>query len=478
MSVPFFLPLAFVLLLAGCAGGGMVVPDDDDVAPGDDDSGDDDSAENDDDVTDDDEPEQVPGAEYVPFDEPPVLLVHVDQEIPANTKIDGRLQIIEDHAGSLADLLGAPRTFDGRIGIEIRGQTSSGFAKKSYNLETRDDDGEDIDRTLLGMPDESDWVLYGPYTDKTFLRNVLVYTLGADMGRWQPRTRLCELFIDDEYMGVYVFTEKIKRDEGRVDIARPAATAAEGDLSGGYIFKREGAGQGEGWTSSHSIVWDHHYPRHADITPEQDAYLRGWVDDFEDVMLGPDFADPHLGYRAWIDVPSWVDYAIMAELTRNIDQYKKSSYYHKAADPDGGWLAMGPLWDFNLAFGNVDYCDGWLTGGLVVYTNWCFSWPDEYTPWWERLMEDEAFTTDLRCRWEELRGDVLAMDHIDALIDEQLAQLDLAEPRDHDRWPVLGEYLWPNWYVGETYDDEIDYLRTWIEERIDWLDGNLPGTCP
>ncbi len=478
----FFLMVG--IFAAGCTGSGSVLPggspggDDDDHS--DDDTAPDDDTSDDDDADDDDadEPEHVPGAEYVPFDVPPVVLVEVDEPIPADFKIDGELQLIEDHDGTLQDLDDAPRTWVGSVGIEIRGQTSAVFDKKSYNFEARDLYGEDTDVTILGMPEESDWVLYGPYSDKTFLRNILVYRLGSEMGRWQPRTRIVELFVSGEYQGVYVVIEKIKRAAGRVDIARPAESAAEGDLTGGYIFKREGAGQNEGWTSAHQIVWDHHYPRHEDITHEQHAYLRDWVDAFETVMLGPDFADPALGYRAWIDVPSWVDFAIVQEISRNIDGYKKSSYYHKAADPDGGLLYMGPLWDFNIALGNVDYCDGWEIEGLVAYTNWCFQWPDEYTPWWERLMEDEAFTADLRCRWEELRGDVLAMEHIDALIDEQLAQLEDAEPRDHQRWPVLGEYLWPNYFVGATYDEDIGYLRDWIDARLLWLDANLPGTCP
>ena len=252
------------IVVTGCTGSGSVLHDD---PPGDDDTtqaADDDASDDDAGAAGDDdhEPEHVPGAEYVPFDVPPVLLVHVDDDIPIDVKIDGLLELIEDHDGTLLDLDDAPRTWEGRIGIEIRGQTSSGFDKKSYNFETRDANGDDVAVTLLGMPDESDWVLYGPYCDKTFLRNILVYRLGSELGRWQPRTRIVELFIAGEYQGVYVVIEKIKRDAGRVDIARPAAAADEGDITGGYIFKREGAGQDEGWISAHQIVWDHHYPRH------------------------------------------------------------------------------------------------------------------------------------------------------------------------------------------------------------------------
>ncbi len=400
---------------------------------------------------------------YVPFDVPPVLWIEVEQSIPQDYKIDGTLEVVEDHDGTLASLGSRPRAWTGDIGIEIRGRTSSGFPKSSYNLELRDDDGEDLDVPLIGFPPESDWVLHGPYTDKTFLRNLLTFALAAEMGRWQPRTRLTEVFINGQYQGVYLVIEKIKRGDHRVPIS-----------SDGFIFKREGVGEGTGWTSDAGIVWDYHYPRAADISPAQEAELQDFVDSFESVILGPDFAD----YPAWIDVGSWVDFAIVNELTRNIDGYKKSSYYYKEADADGGLLHAGPVWDFNIAFGNVDYCDGWLTEGFVYQTNWCFSYPDNYTPWWESLlMEDPYFTGEFRCRWDDLRGDVLSQDNIETILDREAARLSDAEPRDHALWPTLGNDLWPNWYVGETYEDELEYLRDWIVLRTEWLDANLPGDC-
>jgi len=413
--------------------------------------------------------------DYAPFPVPPVLWIEVGQPIPADTKVAATLEVIEDHDGTLAGLAPRPRSFVGDIGIEVRGRTSSGFPKKSYNVEVRDDAGADLDVPLLGLPPESDWVLHGPYTDKTFLRNLLTYSLGAQMGRWQPRTRLTEVFVDGQYQGVYIVIEKIKRGPDRVDIAAPAPSAADGDLSGGYIFKREGVGEGTGWTSDAGIVWDYHYPRAAEVTTGQANYLEDWVDDFESVILGPDFAQ----YPAWIDLDSWVDFAILQELTRNIDGYKKSSYYWKESDAAGGLLHAGPLWDFNISFGNVDYCDGWETAGFVYETNWCFSYPDNYTPWWESLlMEDPTFVAALRCRWDDLRLDVLSSANIEAVLAEQTALLVLAEPRDHALWPTLGVDLWPNYYVGDTYEDELAYLHAWIELRLDWLDANLPGVCP
>ncbi len=473
--MPRLAPTLALLLLLGCGtatgtmgGGPPPVDDDDDSGPDDDDAVDDDDASDDDDSV------------YVPFDALPVLLIDVGgDEIVQEVKIDGRFELIEDHDGSFADLDDRPRAAEGLLGIEIRGRTSAGFPKKSYNIEFRDEFGQDLNVSLLGMPEEADFVLYGPYSDKTFLRNLLAYRLGAELGRWQPRTRLIEVFIDDQYLGVYLFTEKIKRGGDRVPIPRPAASEFGGDLTGGYIFKREGSGEADmGWTSAAGIVWDHHYPRDADITPDQAEYLHGWVDDWEAVMLGPDFADPDDGYLAWIDLESWVDFAIVQELTRNIDGYKKSSYYYKEPDADGGRLYAGPLWDFNISWGNVDYCDGWEPAGLVYQTNWCFGYPDNYPPWWETsMMEDPTFQVAVRCRWEAARQDALSLPHIHDIIDEQVALLEDAEPRDHLIWPVIGVYLWPNAFVGDSYEAEVDHLRSWIDARVAWLDANLPGTC-
>ena len=453
---------------SGSIGGSPPVVDDDDdsaaVAPDDDDAVDDDDATPD----------------YVPFDSLPVLLFEVGEEIPQDFKIDGRLVLIEDHDGSLVGLEDRPIAFEGLVGIEIRGRTSSGFPKKSYNIEVRDEWGADLNVALMGMPEEADFVLYGPYSDKSFLRNILAFRLGAELGRWQPRTRLIEVFIDGQYQGVYVFMEKIKRGGDRVPIPRPAASEFGGDLTGGYIFKREGAGEeGMGWTSASGVRWDHHYPRDADISPDQADYLHTFVDGFEAAMLGADYTDPELGYRPFIDADSFIDFAIVQELTRNIDGYKKSSYYYKEPDLDGGLLYMGPLWDFNISWGNVDYCDGWDPAGLVYETNWCFEYPDHYPLWWESLlMEDPWFTSTMRCRWDALRQDTLSLPHIHDIIDEQVALLVDAEPRDHERWPVIGTYLWPNYHVADSYDGEVEYLRDWIDQRVAWLDGNLPGLCP
>lgn len=408
----------------------------------------------------------------------PVLVIDTGgKAIAKEVKTDAAMYVVENHDGTLVGIESRPRNFDGHIGIEVRGSSSTSFPKKSYGVETRNALGEQSDFGMLGLPAESDWILYGPYTDKTFMRDKLVYDVGRALGRYQPRSRFVEVLIDGAYKGVYVFLEKIKRGKERVPVAKVAPDAVSGDITGGYILKREDSSASGGWTSATGTPWQYHYPKPADITPEQSAYIKGYVDTFEAMMEGPSFSDPAKGYAAWIDVPSFVDFAIMNELSRNVDGYRKSTYMYKESDTDGGRLFMGPLWDFNIAFGNADYCGGDDVQGFQFDKGEC---PDQarVPDWWVSLMADPAFSTKLRCRWEALRKGVLSDASLAARLDGYRAELALAEPRDHQTWKTLGTYVWPNPYIGQTYEDELGYLKTWITERSAWLDQNMPGTCP
>ena len=147
------------------------------------------------------------------FEEPPIVVINpADKlvQIAVNTnggtivdepKINAKITI------SKTDVI----SFEGNIGIEIRGASSQSFPKKSYGLETRDENNEDLNVSLLGFPEEEDWILYGPYSDKSLVRNMLIYNLSRDMDRYASRTEFVELTINNEYKGVYIFMEKLKR---------------------------------------------------------------------------------------------------------------------------------------------------------------------------------------------------------------------------------------------------------------------------
>ena len=418
----------------------------------------------------------------------PIVVINTGgAAIPDDPKITADIGIIYNGPGTENHPTDPLNHFDGKMGIEIRGSSSQMFPKKQYGIELRDDEGEDLATSLLGMPEEEDWVLFAPYNDKSLIRDVLAYRLGRDLSQYSPRTRFCEVVLNGKYQGVYVLIEKIKRDKFRVDINKLDADEISGDdLTGGYIIKidKTTGGGGDGWASPYSplpnpmgqeIFFLYDTPEEDEITSEQKSYIKNFVSKFESVLASDDFADPENGYAKYIDVDSFIDYFLAQELTKNPDAYRLSAFLHKQRDSDGGKLAMGPVWDFNLAFGNVNYCTSGTAEGFVFqFNNVCAQdfWLVPF--WWNRLFQDENFKTRLTDRWIELRSakwhESVINDHIDSLV----SILNMGpQQRNFAAWPVLGTYVWPNYYVGSTFQSEIDWLKDWISQRLDWLDANI-----
>jgi len=362
---------------------------------------------------------------------------------------------------------------EGWIGIETRGNSSLYQPKKQYGFETRNPDGADTDVSLLGMPSEEDWVLSSPYADKTLIRNALGMHLARVMGRYASRTAFCELVIDGSYRGVYVLMERIKRGPHRVDIAKLNPDENEGEaVSGGYIFKMD-PGKGkpfEGWAASFDSTgyfsYLYHYPEPKDITPEQRAYIVTFFRQFEDATSAPDFADPDNGWRRIADARSFVDYLLLQELANNVDGFSYSVYFHKDRDRRDGRLKMGPAWDFYSAFGNCHYAWGSASTGWRIHA--------ERRPfWWHRMLEDKGFVLDAQSRWKNLRKEGWSKESIFAFIASLTVLLDEAKDRHFLKWNLLGQWRWPNAYVGKTYADEISFLKLWLRDRLEWIDRHI-----
>ena len=413
----------------------------------------------------------------------PVFMIDVGSaDITQKTKTRGSLKVIEDHDGTLKDLATRPVSTESAIAIEIRGATSVVLPKKSYDIELQNDKGGDRKLPLAGLPSDSDWALHGCGNDDTCLRNALAYAVGGELGRYAPRTRFVEVFLDGKYSGLYLLVERIRRDEHRVDVPKPADDATKGDITGGYIFKMDLAQGRPGdpvlrdWVSSVSpMVYSYHYPRFDQITAAQKAYLHGHVAAFEKLMTSSLWNDPKRGYRAWIDVPSWVDFALMQELSNNLDAYLKSLYLQKWPASRGNRIALGPLWDFDNAFGGAAVRDGRRTDVWAHRMNRFGAEDVPYNPpgkvpfvpgYWERLWTDPAFHADLRCRWQALRAGPLRLQNMTAKIDAWTAALALAQPRDAEAWGKTG-----------TYREQVARLKGWLSERLTWMDANLPGAC-
>lgn len=409
--------------------------------------------------------------------------------IPDEPKITADMNIIWNGEGKRNNVSDPGNNYSGKAGIEIRGSTSSAYPQKSYGFETRDSAGNNRNVALLGMPEENDWILLTNYNDKTFLRNFLAYDIFRKMGHYATRSRYCEVMLNNDYQGIYLLEEKIKQDRNRVDIATLNPEESSGDdVTGGYIFKNDYYTSSDSWLSYYSplnkpnadVYFVYVEPKPDVIISAQKKYLKDYVDAFENTLYGPDYKDRSSGYKAYIDVNSFVDYFILSELTRNVDAYKKSRFYYKDKDSKSRLIHSGPPWDYDWAWKDItencihfNQTDG---SGWAYKINECDAWP--VPPSWEvRLMQDRDFVNRIHERYFQLRLDILSQSRLFHVIDSVAALLDEAQQRHFDKWKILGENVGTPEYGDQplTYAGEIEKFKNWIIRRLNWLDANMPG---
>lgn len=416
----------------------------------------------------------------------PLMIINTNgQTIPDEPRIVADMGLINNGEGNTNSENDDWNEYSGKISIERRGESSKGFKKKSYSIELQKDDGSNNNVSILGLPVENDFVLYGPYSDKTLMKNVVSYELFRRTGRWAPRTRYIEVILNGEYNGVYVLTEKLKRDENRVDIDKlTKKDVSPMEISGGYILRRDKKDKlddDEWWTSPvaqpyHETMWYEYYdPKIKDLTDDQANYIKNWMEEFDEVMSGEDFNDPENGYKKYIRTNSFIDMMFLNEISKGIDNYMFSTYFHKENDEDGGELNAGPPWDYNLGYGNVNYGEDW--NAAETY-GWGYP-QGSRTYWFERLMEDEEYRNRVYCRWTEFRETIYSEEEIEGIVDSCVAVLGDAVNRNFEKYPILGEYFWPAIQWPDTYEEEVDIFKNWLLERMEWMDGEWfnMGNC-
>jgi hypothetical protein len=344
--------------------------------------------------------------------------------------------------------------------------------------------------SLFDWPSDNDWILYAPYTDKSFIRNVLTYDLGRQMGQYAPRTKLCEVILNGSYIGVYVLMERIKINPGRVNIDQLNYTdTLDNHVTGGYIIKVDKTTSGGiiAWTSPYTaqapstgpIYYQMHDPELGDLHPDQFNYIKTYVNNWETALKSVNFANPQIGFRAFSDEQSFIDFFILNELSKNVDGYRISTFLHKKRLSEGGKIHAGPLWDFNLGWGNANYCEGGQTFGWEInFNSVCQGNGANMNPFWlNRMIQDPVFANNLKCRWSDLRTSILSDEKLTNYIDSLGSILAVPADRNYDRWPILGVYVWPNNYVGNTFQEELTYMKNWVLARTAWMDANMFGTC-
>lgn len=414
----------------------------------------------------------APALESFSSNLPLLVLNSFGRTIPEGTRSPVYLTVLNPEAETGRTRILSPPDFTRRAAAEIRGSSSTQFPKKSYGLELQDEAGLDSPASLVGLPADSDWVLYAPYTDKSLMRDVLAYELSRRMGRYAPRTRFVELFLNrgntdldmGDYLGVYVVIEKVKISPHRVAVAElEPDDLTEPEISGGYLLKRDRFDANDQvFTTTRGVELGIEDPKRTQISATHRNWIRDWLNGMERTLYGSAWRNPASGYTRHLDPGSFIDHHWLVESARNIDGYRLSTYWFKDR---GGRLQMGPAWDYNLTYGNANYLDGWRTNGWY----WSAVGDPGYT-WFSRLFQDPDFRQQHADRWWELRAGPFADLAVTELIDGFTSELREAQARNFNRWRILGLYVWPNWYVARTWDDELRWMRTWITHRFAWID--------
>ena len=419
-----------------------------------------------------------------------------EPKVPGNLKIYQQGELLVEHP----------------IGIEYRGSTSYRLSdKKSYGFETWDENNQDVNISLLGFPEEEDWILTGHVFrandnrifDPTLMKHYVGYSLFRSMGNYASRCKFVELSVNGDYLGVYVFMEKLKRDKNRIDIKKlkPDENDAE-NITGGYILKIDKTAGGDVASNQPLPYYDNNweddarynemisfrssygtdksvlnfapfgppyhsqqyletyflyeYPKADDISPEQKSYIQNYIYEFETALLNDDFSSQNRTYTNYIDLASFVDYFILNELVGNIDAYRLSTYMYKNL---GGKLKMGPVWDLNIGYGDSRIpLDDWI----INYNTHVPQDPWLVPFWWGRLMEDPQFIATLKNRWTSLRTNALSTNNVVALVQNTSNYLltNGAIQRNYDRWTG----------IAVAYETEVTKMIDYLRNRLAWMD--------
>jgi CotH kinase protein len=405
---------------------------------------------------------------------PIVILSSAGQPIGFDIPVKIGLKIIENGANLPNHPTDLP-IYQGAISIKIRGNYSAILPQKPYAFETLNANSTaDSSVSLLGFPEESDWILLANWNDKTFLRNAMMFDIARSMGHYATRSRHVEVLLDGEYQGIYLFCEKIKRDANRLKIKKLQPSDDDfPKITGGYIFRHdyEADWETENWQPQNcpdrKLNFELIYPKIDSISTAQFDYLKSYLDSFERALFAPDFNNLAGGWRQFADEKTWVDYLVLNEFAQNGDGFKKSMYFHKNR---GEKLKLGPIWDFDWALKFFP----WFSPNV---NNWMFAQnPCDndilLVPYFVRLMEDDAFVEAVKCRWTTLREGVLSTQNLTFYIDSVVGKLDAAKTRHFQKWNCLGydsgapeNPPYPTTFVGE-----ISKFELFLQKRIVFLD--------
>lgn len=402
----------------------------------------------------------------------PIVIINTDRSAPIvdDPRVLATMKIIYRGPGErnyLADQNNFQYlNYNGRINIEIRGSSTQERPKKQYGFTTLMSDNITKNNvSLLGLPKENDWILNAMVFDPSLMRDYICYNLSRQLGEYASRTIYCELMINGDYRGLYLLQEKIKADDNRVNITK--ITRQDNTLpsiTGGYIIKADKTTGGDpvAWTMKDwygtGVAFIHEFPDPQDITALQSDYIYNRFLYLQTAAFTGNTSAPD-GFQYVIDVPSFINYMLISEISSNCDAYQFSTYFHKDRN---GKLRAGPVWDNDLTFGNDLFFWGFDRSKSNI---WQFSNGDnEGARFWRDLFNNDEFKCALARRWNYLiqPGQPLNPLSLETFIDQTASYIAEAAARDNSVWGNTGNL-----------QQRVQQIKTFIGVRIPWITNNL-----
>ena len=313
--------------------------------------------------------------------------------------------------------------------------------------------------SILGMPEDKKWVLLAEKSDKSMIRNKIARYMGelSDL-EYTPNAEYVELFINEDYQGTYLIGQKVEESENRVNIGDEGYLIEIDTDANNRIDPDDIIFKPTIWSSIHTDGVFNIKDPDIDYGSDEFYFIENYINDFESVLYSNNFNDPDSGYESYIDVDSLIDWFLINEIAKSVDARWYSSIYFSYLP--GEKIKMGPIWDFDLSYGNLNYSDAQYTSDFYIKQN----------NWIDRLFLDEVFVEKVKIRYSYYYS---KLGDIKNKIDEFAKYIDKSQKANFERWDILGVYVWPNPVYDLTYEQEVNRLENWIEERMNWLNSNF-----
>jgi len=376
----------------------------------------------------------------------------------------------DDYISGFISVIDNGTIYSDLIEIRGRGHNSWLYPKKPYRIKLRNK------TNLLGLPaNERIWTLINNYGDKTLMRNLLAFDLSERLGMvYTPAGKAVDVILNGEYKGTYNLCDQVEIAPERIDI-QPLTSKdiALPELSGGYFIEVDPytIDEEEGWfiSARNSTPVKIRNLDTENILPQQYFYIRDHYNKMENTLFSTNYKDPVNGFRKYIDAESFLRYFLLGEITGNTD-ICWSVYMYKERNCD--LIKFGPIWDVDLGFNNDR-----RTYPINSNPRWVYEYGSAAKGWREvirRLLSDEALFSQLQMMYAGYRdSSILTKKSLLEVADNYAFALDRSQRLNFMRWDILHKQVHLNPIAPGSYEAEVNHVKNYISERIDWLDQKL-----